>query len=96
MKKSRYEIKQFCEVKKCLINFSFKFQDHKQLSVEIIDNVMDELRRERKIKMVLEDADIEEYIRTDLAIAETQKEEERSLFTNEVLKDKKKFRGDMC
>jgi len=32
------------------------------LSVEIIENVLDELRRERKIKMVLADSNIEDYI----------------------------------
>jgi hypothetical protein len=37
------------------------------LSIEIIDNCLDELRRERKIEMVLQDEQIEEYIKFDMS-----------------------------
>jgi len=46
---SKYEIKQFNDVKSILMNFSFDNVGQKTLCVEIIENVMDELRRERKI-----------------------------------------------
>jgi hypothetical protein len=36
------------------------------LSVDIIDNILDEMRRDRKIRMVLGDDNIEDYIRIDL------------------------------
>lgn len=48
------------------MNFSFANSGHKTLAIEIIENVMDELRRERKIEMVLADDNIEEYIKLDL------------------------------
>ena len=40
---------------------SFANKGSKTLCVDIIESVMDELRRERKIRMVIADADIEEY-----------------------------------
>lgn len=40
--------------------------------MEIVEGIIDELRRERKIKMVLADADIEAYIRIDLKSAMAQ------------------------
>ena len=43
----------------CLMNFSYNNSNNKTLCVDIIKNVMDELRRERKIAMVLADAEIE-------------------------------------
>ena len=50
-----------------LLNFSFNNKGHKTLCVDIIESVMDELRRERKIRMVLGDQSIEEYIQLDLS-----------------------------
>ena len=41
-------------------NLSFSDHGKKTLAVDIVENVMDELRRERKTKMVLADAKIEE------------------------------------
>lgn len=35
--------------------------------MDVIESVMDELRRERKIRMVLADAEIEQYIKLDLS-----------------------------
>lgn len=65
--KSRYEIDQFNQIKSILLNMSYINSGHKTLCVDIIENVMDELRRERKISMVLADAEIEEYIKLDLS-----------------------------
>jgi len=50
------------------MNFSYlNGNSGKTLGVDIIIDVMDELRRERKIAMVLADADIEQYIQLDLS-----------------------------
>jgi hypothetical protein len=43
-----------------------KDQNKKVLSIDIIINVMDEMRMERKIKMVLQDLGVDEYVRTDI------------------------------
>jgi hypothetical protein len=48
---------------------------------------MDELRRERKIAMVLADSDIEEYIKLDLSHT-NENDLEISIFQRKVLKDK--------
>lgn len=57
---------QFKEIKSVLLNLSFNDNGKKTLNTDIIENVMDELRRERKTAMVLADEDIEEYILLDL------------------------------
>lgn len=49
-----------------LLNLSFNDNGKKTLNVEIIEDVLDEIRRERKTQMVLADEDIEEYITLDL------------------------------
>jgi len=36
------------------------------MSLEIIENIMDEIRRDRKVRMVLADENIEEYTTIDL------------------------------
>ena len=73
---SRYKIQQFRELKSILLNLSYNDNGKKTLNVEIIQDVLDELRRERKTKMVLADADIEEYIDLDLVEAETLDEKD--------------------
>ena len=91
---SQYEIEQFNNVKGILINFSFENQGQKTLCVEIIENVMDELRRERKIIMVLADSDIEDYIKLDLS--EGEPDDQMTPFKKRVLEDKKRFREDLA
>jgi len=49
------------------MNFSYTNANQKTLCVDIIIDVMDELRRERKIAMVLADAEIEQYIKLDFS-----------------------------
>jgi len=68
--KSREDILQFKEIKCVLLNLSFNDNGKKTLNTDIIENVMDELRRERKTAMVLADEDIEEYILLDLVEGE--------------------------
>tara|TARA_B110000285_G_C14792137_1_gene453507 strand:+ start:110 stop:250 length:141 start_codon:yes stop_codon:yes gene_type:complete len=46
------------------------------LNIEIIQDVLDELRRERKTIMVLADDDIEEYVDLDLVEGETLDEKD--------------------
>jgi len=55
---------------------------------------MDELRRERKIEMVLADSDIEDYIKLDLS--DNEPEEKMSIFKKKILDQKKKFREDLA
>lgn len=95
IKKSQYDIDQFNQIKSCLMNFSFDNRGQKTLSVEIIENVMDELRRERKIKMVLADSGIEEYIKLDLE-GVTLESEDLTPEVRQVLMDKKKFKDKLC
>ena len=65
--KSKHEINQYNNIKMCIMNFSYTNANQKTLCVDIIIDVMDELRRERKIAMVLADAEIEQYIKLDFS-----------------------------
>lgn len=82
-------------MKSVLSNLSFTNKSQKTLCVEIVDNVMDELRRERKIRMVLADDGIEEYIKLDFRGA---KEEDESItpFMRKALVNKREFKEKMC
>jgi len=83
-------------MKNVLLNLSFNDSGKKTLNTDIIENVMDELRRERKTAMVLADEDIEEYILLDLIEGEKMDKKDRSLHLNNVLEKKDKFNADLC
>jgi hypothetical protein len=61
-----------------------------------MENVMDELRRERKIRMVLADAEIEEYIKLDLSVEIDLDDPNASEFHKRTVLDKQKFKEDLC
>jgi hypothetical protein len=63
---SKHMLQQFNQMKKILMNFSFKDKNKVILSTEINWDVIDEMRKERKIKMVLRDLNIDEYIFLDM------------------------------
>ena len=52
--------------------------------MDVIESVMDELRRERKIRMVLADAEIEQYIKLDLSNLK-EDDPDISLFAKQVI-----------
>lgn len=90
--KSKHEIGQFNQIKNVLHNFSYVNDGKKIIVVDIVENVMDELRRERKIKMVLDDAEIEEYIKLDLVEAELMDPKDMSYFLVKIMEEKKQFK----
>jgi hypothetical protein len=59
--------------------------------MDVIESVMDELRRERKIRMVLADAEIEQYIKLDLSNIK-EDDPETPLFAKQVLAEKRLFK----
>ena len=59
-----------------MLNLSYNDNGKKILNIEIIQDVLDELRRERKTIMVLADDDIEEYVDLDLVEGETLDEKD--------------------
>lgn len=46
-------------------NLTFVYKGKRTLSVAIVETLLDEMRKERKIRMVLGDEDIEDYIKLD-------------------------------
>lgn len=75
---------------------SFKNKGGKTICVEIIESVMDELRRERKIRMVLADLSIEEYIKLDLSQDYKIDDPELHPFLKKTLIEKKEFKDALC
>jgi hypothetical protein len=59
-------LQQFNQMKKILMNFSFRDKGKVILSTEINWDVIDEMRKERKIVMVLRDLNVDEYIFLDM------------------------------
>lgn len=48
------------------MNFAFKERGKMILAIEINQDVLDEIRRERKIMMVLQDKNVDNYIAMDI------------------------------
>lgn len=63
------------------------------MSIGIIEDVMDEMRRERKVRMVLADEDLEEYIELDLN--NMPPEDEQTEFEKGVVRKKLTFRKEI-
>lgn len=57
---------------------------------------MDELRRERKIRMVLGDNEIEAYIKLDLSTSWDLEDPNIPPFLKKTLTEKMKFKEDLC
>jgi len=65
--KARDELNQFQEIKKILFNIELKDKfGTKLLGTDIIWDVMDEVRSERKILMVLKNENTENYVNLDM------------------------------
>ena len=65
-KKSREELVQYNEVKEIMLNLSFKYKGKMILSNDIVWDVLDEVRKERKVIMALTDDTIDDYINLDM------------------------------
>ena len=63
--------------------------------MDVIESVMDELRRERKIRMVLADAEIEQYIALDLTHLK-EDDPEITFFARQVISEKRSFKEQLC
>jgi hypothetical protein len=64
---AKHLLEQYSHMKKIIINLSFRDKQRLILSSDIVFNVIDELRHERKIQMVIQDKDIDEYINHDIS-----------------------------
>lgn len=94
--KSKSDIQQYQNIKSVLLNFSFDNLGHQTLCMEVIENVLDELRRERKIEMVLADDNIEKYIELDFESIQSQEQIDNTPYLQRILSDKAIFRERMC
>lgn len=81
-------------MKLVLINLSYENKGQNTLNVEIIADVFDELRRERKTRMVLRDEEIEAYIKMDLSDKVIGGDNTPQI--EKVLHEKKLFKCTLC
>jgi hypothetical protein len=95
VKDARYKIDQYNMVKNVLLNFSFTNKGQKTLCMDVIESVMDELRRERKIRMVLADDEIEQYIKLDLTSIDFE-DPDLDPYIKQIVIDKKIFKEQLC
>jgi hypothetical protein len=64
-------------MKKIAANLSFKYKNELVVLQDILIDIIDELRRDRKIKMAIQDSEyVKEYIMEDLEEAEKMPEEQ--------------------
>lgn len=90
LNQSKIVIQQYTDIKKCIVQFGFDNNGSMQLSLEIVENIMDEMRRDRKIRMVLNDENVEQYIKLDLN--QMPPEDQQSEFERGVLLAKEQHR----
>ena len=67
--------------------------------MEINSNILDEMRRERKIMLVLRDKGISNYINTDITqinILNPKENENLDLKIQDIVKDKLEFRNNLA
>lgn len=63
---SKDMLEQYHHVKRILLNFSFVDKGKRILATDLNGTVLDEMRTQRKILMVLNDAQVDEYINLDM------------------------------
>lgn len=93
---SKHQLQQFNMLKKILVNFSFRDKGKHILVSDINWDVIDELRKERKIFMVLRDRGVDEYINmpmTEIDIYDEETHKELDLDLQRAIEEKLDFRA---
>lgn len=95
MAQAREQLNQFRVVKMVLLNFAIKDRNRLILTSDITYDVLDEMRRERKILMAIRDAQIEKYIGLDITDIDMADKDSHADLNQEVLfaiQDKAEYR----
>lgn len=95
---SKEQLQQFNQIKKILVNFAFYDKNKKILASEIAINVLAEMRRERKIRMALDDK-ADDYIQiglSDIDINDEDHVKTLDLPTQLVIEEKLVFRNNLA
>ena len=82
---AREQLNQFRVVKMVLLNFAIQDRNRLVLTSDITYDVLDEMRRERKILMAIRDAQIEKYIGLDITDIDMANKESHANLNQEVL-----------
>ena len=95
MAQAREQLNQFRVVKMVLLNFAIKDRNRLILTSDITYDVLDEMRRERKILMAIRDAQIEKYIGLDITDIDMADKDSHADLNQEILfaiQDKAEYR----
>lgn len=95
---SKEQLQQFNQIKKILVNFAFYDKNKKILASEIAINVLAEMRRERKIRMALDDK-ADDYIQiglSDIDINDQEQVKTLDLPAQLVIEEKLVFRTNLA
>jgi hypothetical protein len=80
-------------MKKIAANLSFVFKGQFVVYTEIMVDIIDELRRDRKIKMAISDSEyVKQYLTVELEDANNIDEDKQSPFMKKILLDKQIFK----
>lgn len=91
--KCHFQICQYNEIKRFLINMAFHDRGQKSICVDILLNIMEEMRKDRKIQMTIKDKNVDAYI---LLLQENiPPVSERTAFMKQVLEEKSSYRHRM-
>ena len=96
---SKHQLQQFNMLKKILVNFSFRDRGKHILVSDINWDVIDELRKERKIFMVLRDKGVDQYINmrmTEVDLNDHDSFSEYDLELQRAIEEKLEFRAGLA
>lgn len=96
---SKHQLQQFNMLKKILVNFSFKDKGKHVLISDVNWDVIDELRKERKIFMVLRDRGVDQYINmpmTEVDLHDEESHKDLGLDLQRAIEEKLEFRAALA
>lgn len=96
---SKHQLQQFNMLKKILVNFSFRDKGKHILVSDINWDVIDELRKERKIFMVLRDKGVDQYINmkmTEVDLYDEESHADYELDLKRAIEEKLEFRSGLA
>lgn len=91
------QLQQFSEIKRILINYTFTDDERRILVAEIVAGILDEMRMERKIMLIIDDEDVDAYVEVDIGgvdLYDTESHKDFDEEKREIIARKAKFREE--
>lgn len=88
-------MQQFAETKRIIHNLTSVYKEKRTMSMTIVEALLEEMRKERKIRLVLNDDNIEEYIKLDFQKDLKANEGELSEMDKEMIAKRAQFKIEL-